>query len=326
MSGAAKLFVDTLVHPKVKGAARAFLKAIAEHVPDGQTTTPPLTLPDLAAEAQYSERTAWTCRNVLEQHGVIKVHDGGQGKAARYELLGLTGARPAIVVPLPLVGRAKPRRTKIERSTPDLFSGVETPTPAVFAGVVSTPIGNIRSFCVSWVVNIRNFCVSWGWRTKEQRSTPAVFAGVAAPVVDVDDARARGTYTLKETHTHAPPVDEPTAEQPRPPPAIAHPWHAGGWCGRVCVPKQLHQPWLQKGHTETWLLAFYARTCATLTDDQVRKAVVDEFKFWRAALAAELAAQSPGPRGAPPNPRAAPSPDLQERAEDERRQRQGSGF
>ncbi len=68
-----------------------------------------------------------------------------------------------------------------------------------------------------------------------------------------------------------------------------HPWHA--WCGPVCVPKPLHRGWLDKGHPAAWLLAFYARTCAAVSTDEARRAV-DEFKFWRAALNAELAAPS----------------------------------
>src|SRR5580704_1216867 len=109
MSQAAVDYVQACTHPKVKGGTRALFTAIAELVPDGQTTTPPLTVPELAAAAQYVERTTRTCRDVLVRIGEIKVHDGGQGSVARYEMVRLgTGARPMTNAPLPLRADLRP--------------------------------------------------------------------------------------------------------------------------------------------------------------------------------------------------------------------------
>jgi hypothetical protein len=143
--------------------------------------------------------------------------------------------------------------------------------------------------------------------------------------MDVGDQRARDVHTFKKEHTPAAPRDGPTTTEESSPPRTGHPWHAWGPSPGsigVCVPNYFHDTCRQKGYAADWLFAFYARTCATLSAEQARRAV-DEIKFWRAALAAELARTTPSARG--PHARAAPSPDLYARAVDERRRRQGGG-
>ncbi len=209
MSADAERYVAACTNPKVKGGARALLAAIARHIPEGQTATPPLTLPDLAIAAQCTARTAWSNRKILEAEGELQVHDGGRGKVARYEMLRLIeGARPATAAPLPLradLREAKPRRTKEERSTSDLFSDVEPPTSEVSSYVGSIVVANIGSFFIRWwsayertAINVGNFFRRWTSGTNEQRSTSAISSDVAAPLSSsyvrtegVVDARAR---------------------------------------------------------------------------------------------------------------------------------------
>jgi len=199
MSAAAEQYVRTCPHPKVKGATRALLEAIAQLVPEGQTTTPLIALPDLAARARCVDRTARTCRDDLIGSGLIKVHDGGRGKVARYELLELTeGARPLSAAPLPLVGRAKPPRTKIQRSTSAISADLFDATSAISADVPDVRAYDIGNFCRRWWANVGNFCRRWWPRTKEERSTSAIFADVALPrsrsrseELVVEDTRAR---------------------------------------------------------------------------------------------------------------------------------------
>ncbi len=69
--------------------------------------------------------------------------------------------------------------------------------------------------------------------------------------------------------------------------------------------------------------AIYAELAATIPPDQPITARND-YEHWRPILAAYLARAAPAQ--AVTNPRAAPSQDLQARAIEERRQRQGSGF
>jgi len=126
------------------------------------------------------------------------------------------------------------------------------------------------------------------------------------------------------THTHTPRAREPD-EPPLPGllgavPRCRNPAHL--WHGLVCVPTPLHQEFVRKGHAPAWLFAFYARTCAALSPDEARHAV-DEFKFWRAALAAALT--SPDVPAAPAVKRAGGPSALFDRAKADRQRRQGSG-
>jgi hypothetical protein len=172
MSDAALKHVAACTHPKVKGATRVLFEAIARLVPEGQTTTPPLTLPDLAAKARYSERTARTCRDVLVSIKEIKVHDGGRGNVARFEMLQLTsGARPLTETPLPILGRAKPPRAKKLRKTSAISSDLFDTTSAISSDVSN----NVGNFFRRLAVNVGNFFRRW-------RQTSAISSDVAPPL------------------------------------------------------------------------------------------------------------------------------------------------
>jgi hypothetical protein len=209
MSRAAEDYVNASTHPTVKGATRALLLAIAKHIPEGQTTTPPMTLPDLAVTAHHTGRTAQTCRNLLETAGLVKVHDGGRGNKARYEVLHIDGERPPIAASLPLradLRDAKVRRTKEQRSTSDLFAdniGSYVANIGSYVAPTSEETAiNVGSFFLrSWTVlkKVGSFFLRWRPRTikerstseeisyvhpdrtKEQRSTSEVFSYVGAP-------------------------------------------------------------------------------------------------------------------------------------------------
>lgn len=280
MSAAAESYAQRVTHPRVKGATRALLLAIATHVPEGHTTTPTMTLDDLALTAQHTARTARTCRNLLEAIGLIRVHDGGRGNRARYELVHLAeGARPIVPAPLPLIGPAKPPQAKKQRTTSDLFSYVA-------ADPRGSEMSKIGSFFLRWVQvlkvlkNVGNFFLRLAIR--ERRS--------ADPISDV---RTTTTTTRTTTAREAPPATPPPAESPPP----IHPWHA--WCaGRVHVPKSQHAEFLRRlgrrpGETDADLearaFACYAAELATIPADQAI-AVKSEFDFWRPRFAAMLTA------------------------------------
>jgi hypothetical protein len=315
MSAAAEQAVQVFSHPKVKGSVRALLEQIAKQIPEGQTMTAPVAMDALAAPAGYETRTMWHACDVLLELGAIRMVDRRRGRTARYELLELPGAGvddPSL--PLRADLHAVPTRTPSELGP--LF------TPATIAD--RTPeVGRTPSdlFSYVWSVNLRSFFICWlptydlfsylrvcRRRTYDLFSylwsrTYEFFSYVRSPL-DVDDARARDVHTSKNVHTHAaaPDTGPPaTADESRPPP-IRHPWHA--WCGQVCVPKHFHDALVAKGHDAGWLVAFYARTCAPLTEDQVRRGAVDEFKFWRTALKAGLVqletAREPPPAQAKP--------------------------
>lgn len=175
VSDAAVKLVAACTHPLVKGATRRFFTAVATHVPEGQTTTPPLTLPELAHDAQHTPRTAQTCRNLLEGLGLVAVHDGGRGNKARYEVLHLDGAPPPRPVPLPLRAdlREAPRTIK-ERSTSEI-SGDQT---AINVGSdVRADLHQHRKFFLRYwssFVNVGNHFLRLAARTINGRSTSEV--------------------------------------------------------------------------------------------------------------------------------------------------------
>jgi hypothetical protein len=325
VSTAAEQYVQACTHPKVRGATRALLQAIAQLVPDGYTTTAAIGMDDLAAAAGLHRRTVLSRLEVLVTIGQVRVIDGGQGRVARYMMVELDGARPLLNVPLPL-------RADLQ-AVPPRVSSVEVDSDAaelVITSCSAAPELVITSWWRHVLVITSTFLkgfltpvlviTSWGCRQLVITSTFFIRPLGNAP-------RARDVHTLKNVHTHThgaaprntgPPASEPPGD-PTPPP-IVHPWHA--WCGPlVCVPNKLHEDWRRK-HPEAWLFAFYARTHAATPVERLRL-VVDEFKFWRTALAAEFTPQA---TGAAPNARAAPSADLYARAAEERRRRQGSGF
>lgn len=288
MSEAALKHVKAWTHPQAKRSVRAFFEAIADRIPEGQTTTPSVTLDKLASDSRQVERTARTNRDFLVGIGQVKVHDGGRGiKDARYEMLQLTsGERPIVPAPLPLLGRPKPptpKKAKGQWRTSDLFADLEDQRSDqrsdLFADVAQRSDlfadvwQKVGSFCRPLWKNIGSFC------------RPLLPLGI--------DTRARDVHTFKEVHTHTALRDEPLkpdAGTP-PPPAIVHPWHA--WCPPVgstgvCVPTELHEEFKRKGHETAWLFAFYSRRCTAIPAGE--KIRVNDFTFWRAALKAELAA------------------------------------
>jgi len=192
MSDAAKRYVDTCT---AKGGALALLKAIADLIPEGETTTPPLTIEDLANYARCVDRTARSNRDVLERDGEIKVHDGGRGKVARYEMLRLVeGARPLTAAPLPLLGRAKPVRTKTSvketsATSADLFESVNE-TSATSADVGEVRAYDIGNYCRRWWANVGNFCRRWWMRTIKERSTSATSADLFESVKETSATSA----------------------------------------------------------------------------------------------------------------------------------------
>ena len=269
MSADAERYVKTCTHPRVKGSARTLLEIIARHILEGQTTTPAIVIDDLAAEMGRHEQTVRRARDVLVESGELSV-DGGQGVVARYTLVHLSGTRPIVDAPLPLVGAAAPRRSRPRLpadATPSLFDAEVLPRDR--ANFVQFARG-ARSWVWLYFVQIARGARSWGSYfvqiARGARST-------ALPL-DVDDARARDVHTFKNVHTHTAAVepDVPKPEDPKPPPLIRHPWHV--WCGdRVCVPKPLHADLLRKrgrqphetdADVEAWLFAFYARKSTAL--------------------------------------------------------------
>jgi hypothetical protein len=330
VSRAAEDYVETL---PFKGSALELLRTIAKRIPEGQTTTPPSTTDELAAPAKQSEKTVRRNRDALIRDRVISVHDGGRGNVARYEILNLAGKRPPTPAPLPLLGRPKPPRTKEQRKTLVTLTNLFDETLVkvtndrdnwwariVNVGQTLVKVTNDRAYALGQ--NVRRLIPPW-----------------------LRLVRARDVHTFKNVHTPAAPREGPTDDEMRawppdkimtpeetvaydawlardrrpafadpPPPRIVHPWHAwsppAGTRG-VCVPKYVHDNWLRKGYEPEWLFAFYARTCATLSAEDVRRAV-DEIKFWRVALAAELAIVAPKARaptrGRPDIPNTRPCP------------------
>lgn len=198
MSRAAEDYVNAYTHPEVKGATRELLWAIAQLIPEGQTATPAISLPDLATKARRNERTARTCRDDLVDLGLIHVHDGGRGKVARYELLQVEGTRPPTAAPLPLradLRAAAPRRTKEQRSTSDLFSDVEPPTSDLFSDVGPVRAYDIGSFFRRCLTNVGSFFRRWPNRLKALRSTSDLFSDVSI-TRDADLVSARAIVVV----------------------------------------------------------------------------------------------------------------------------------
>jgi len=306
MSEAALKLVNACTHPHVKGATRKLFEAIADHIPEGQTTTPPMTLPDLAHAAQHTGRTAQTARNRLEDLHLIQVHEGGRGNKARYEVLRLEGARPVMPVPLPL--RADLReapRTKEERSTSDPTLGDRTikerSTSDPMYEQTAINVGNFFLRCWSPFVNVGNFFLRWQIRTIKQRSTsdPTFAAALPLPLdvavaVDVAGTRARDVQQLLRTTTTTAAPLAAAATPPRPggrPCRWAGTSHA--WCaGRVHVPRDFHfeerrklarRPGETEADLDAQLFARYAQVLAAIPDTQELPRET-EFTFWKRML------------------------------------------
>lgn len=193
MSAAAEHFVQTCTHPQVKGSVRDLLRTIAVRIPEGQTTTPLMTLQELAAGAQRTERTARTYCDRLEALQLLKVHDGGRGrKEARYELLTIEGVRPSEAVPLPLRAHLREAaRRAADPRTPDLFT-VAVPERSESFSDVAPKVGRFfRRWLAVWS-EVGKFFRRWLERSES-------FADLFLPQgVDVTDRATTYVRTKKD--------------------------------------------------------------------------------------------------------------------------------
>lgn len=143
MSGAAHDYVRACTHPQVKGPTLALFDAIAHFVPEGETTTPFIGMEkELAAQARIHRRTVVTHMGILVEIEKVKVIDGGRGRPARYQIVGLDGVQPITAAPLPLRADLQPvppraRPALPEDTTGDLFQ------PAVEAAAGEQPAINL---------------------------------------------------------------------------------------------------------------------------------------------------------------------------------------
>jgi hypothetical protein len=321
MSAAAEALVRAFKHPYVKGSRRALLNKIAELIPEGQTMTAPIASEDLATLIGYYDQALRKARDVLVAIGAVRIVGGGRGRLASYELLLLDGAGAPPALPLRADLRAvAPRAAEGptlfdppivddgDASAPDAIRGDnlgENHRPLFF------PIGKVGDFhrrlLRAIVTNVGTFHRRWsrivtkvGEKYRRVVTSPHLSGASdlgefgTRPSPPVDDARAREVRTHVQERTHTrdagaatelPPVL--TAVEP-----VQHPWHA--WCaGRVHVPKALHAELLRThprqtretdADVESWLIAFYATTCAALPSDQ--PIPPNEYTFWRRAYAA----------------------------------------
>lgn len=293
MSVAAEQAVQAFSHPKVKGSVRALLEQIAKQIPEGQTMTAPIAMDALAAAGGYGTRTMWNACDALIEVRAIRLVDRRRGRTARYELLDLPGAGVADPT-LPLRADLHALHAKTPAELGPLF---QPPTIASQAPEVGRTPSDLFSYV--WLFNLGSFFIRWlkGTRTYDLFSylwsRTYEFSSYVRHPLDVDPRAREYVHTSKNTHTPAAaPLDVV-----RPPPCrLTGTVHA--WCGRVCVPRGLHQEFQRKGHAAAWLTAFYARTCAAIPTAE--RITVDDYKFWRAALQAELVnPAAPGDPAAP---------------------------
>jgi len=171
--------VAAYAHPKVKAGGRALLKAIAELIPEGQTTTGMITVDDLAAKAWQHRRTVFRWLDVLIEIGAIRVVDGGRGIIARYELLLVAGVRPIAAAPLPLVGAAPRRartRQELTEPAPTLFDpprSYEETAINVWRSVTRWAVVRM-SICHTLTGNVWRFVTRWAnvWRSVTRSALP----------------------------------------------------------------------------------------------------------------------------------------------------------
>jgi hypothetical protein len=302
MSAAAEDAVRACLHPKVKGCARALLKKIAELIPEGETMTPPLAIDDL--DIGYYDQAIRQARDLLaDDVKVLRIVGGGRGRRACYELLLLSGTGADLVLPLRADLQPVPRASaRPIADGPSLFDTPETPVSPAPADLRANNIGDfhrrwwtkVGDFHRRWrqaLSNIGDFHRRWWTKVGDFGDFHRRWVRFRADHIgdfhrrshplDVDPRAREYVHTSKELHTPAvPPLDVV-----RPPPCrLTGTAHA--WCGRVCVPTGLHQEWLRKGHAASWLTAFYTRTCAAIPTGE--RIVVDDYKFWRAAMKADL--------------------------------------
>lgn len=213
-------------HLKLKGSKRALLDTIAKRIPEGQTMTAPTSLDEWAALTGYDRRTMQTAQDLLVALRLVRLVGAGRGLVASYELLLLAGTGPDPALPLRADLRpVAPRRTTPpDRESPDLFDtpieeSAPTNEPAADPPEVAARAYTVRSFFLRWRGNIRSFFLrtlaivtnvgsffvgSTGVVTNvgsfflRWRATIRSFFLPALPL-DVDDARARGTYVLQRS-------------------------------------------------------------------------------------------------------------------------------
>jgi len=312
MSAAAEALVKALSPTDVKGSTRYFLEAIASVIPEGQTMTAPIADPELAALMRYDERTVRRRRHVLAKRRWIRIHGGGQGRPARYELLLLPGAGTA-EPSLPLLGLAK--RPRVLAATPLLDAPIvnvrvgPSTSPRAEGFRVYTVGQNVRSGLSYFGHFVRSFISYFGHLGHFVRSTRAFRANTVGQNVrsthldvDVDDARAR-EYVPPPQELPPPPAAA-LAPPNTPPPCV--PQHT--WCdGKIHVPKKLHDEWVRRlrgtGETiaevEQRLFEIYRRRGSPDTP-----VTCNEFAYWRPVLKTEFTlAASRHESRAPPEPR-----------------------
>lgn len=302
MSNAAEHYVKGRVHPKLKGGARALLVIIAQHVPEGETTTPPIGMEDLARHARLHRSTVWRRLELLVELGELQVIDRAPGRVARYHLVHLAGPAPLVTSPLPLLGAA-PRPARPIDGTMDLFA---SPSEERAINLLQNATGsrpNLLQKITGWgearAINLLQKITGWFQPVApvaKRNRLPAPPTGGVLP-------RARDVHTSKNVHTHtaavaaAPPDPIPIA-----PPATCGPWHA--WCaGRVHVPAKLHREFLAKigrlagesdAAQDARLIAWYVAEAATLSPTE--SITENDFVFWRRRFAAAFA-KTAGPPG-----------------------------
>ncbi len=345
MSDAAKTRVKACTHPQVKGATRKLFEAIADHIPEGHTTTPIMDMDNLAARARIHRRTVVTRLPRLIAIGEIRVLDGGQGSHyARYTMVHLDGEAPATNADLPLVGLVTPPRPRSkepsESATPTLFDD-----PAFDRSQVTKVRRNDRSQVItSWLAQVITTITSWLAAAFDRSQVTKVRRNDRSQVITSTEGPTKrsitsdhkslpldGTYYLKERTTTTTARASPDTTSTKPPPCR---WlgtvHA--WCsGRFHMPMQLHveirnrlarRPGETTADLDAQLFARYADVIAGIPDEHDLPDE-DDFTFWKRMLRPSAAerARSPSGESRPP----IPDNDLFARAAEERRQRYGGG-
>ncbi len=342
VSRAAEDYVDAYLHPHVKGAALALFKALAQLIPEGQTTTPLIGMGELATRAHIHRRTVWSWLLILVELGEVRVIDGLPGRPARYTLVHVAGAQPLTDVPLPLVGAAAPKRPRTKHApavdtSPGLFDTLPEPSrhePPAKIGWLSRSHVAIQHV-IGWITGITGIT---GWRSQGSQGSQVdrpIFAcdpcDLAPPLGE--DTRA-GAYNHLNTNTRttttaAPPAESPShARDPAGSPPCRWFGKSHAWCaGRVHVPMGFHEEERRKlarqpGETDAdldrRLFARYTEILAAIPETEDLPDDETEFDFWKRVLRSAKAR-------APTRQARAPIPDndLFARAKEERRQRYG---
>ncbi len=209
MSKAAEDAVKACTHPKVKGCARALLDTIAELIPEGQTMTATIAIPEFVTLTGYYEKSIRQARDVLVEIGMLRTVGGGRGRPASYELLPLpgAGADPS----LPLLGRVPRSRPQRHPLGPTLFD-----QPVVDDAVRADDIGtkyrrsadNIGTLYRRWIAKVGTLyrrCVALVSNVGEKYrplSRIVTNVGTGLSGLGVDDARAgairKSKYEVEE--------------------------------------------------------------------------------------------------------------------------------